>query len=256
MLQRPGTGGFSDSVLPGEFASYTFRKLLKHLLAVRSQPLDDLERVTLRLGLDVAAIERYFAVLEEIGWLNRVEDTAVFTPSINDLGHTVEWYVAHLLTQHLHWQATTNVLLEGNKDGDFDVLAVLGTEIAYVECKTSSPDQVSNNALAPFLERHYFLQPAFALLLVDTSSSIQDLTERFARVHWKHEGHPEDTVGEAIRRIQPIDSNGCVLNSGINVYVGNASTTAANGLLTTLRLTLGDYSRHIRGKMVLGRARG
>lgn len=73
VLHRAGSAVFSDNVLPAEFASYKFRKLLKYLLAVRSQPLGDLARVKAQVGMDIAAIERYFAVLEEIGWLNRVE---------------------------------------------------------------------------------------------------------------------------------------------------------------------------------------
>jgi hypothetical protein len=168
----------------------------------------------------------------------------VFAHNVDSLGPTVEWYVAELFNRELHWAATTNVLLEDIAYNDFDVVGVHGNEIAHVECKTSAPNQVSDDELIALAERHHFLKPAFTLLLVDTSASVQGLATRVGNVVLRHQA--------VTAPFMPIAPNASVLNGKRNVYVGNANTNVSNGLLKTLRLTVRHYSTEVRGMGVYG----
>jgi hypothetical protein len=165
------------------------------------------------------------------------------------LGATDEWYVADLFNGRLHWTATTNVLLEDTEFNDFDVVAVRGNEIAHVECKTSAPTRkgIPDEDLRALAGRHFFLQPTFTLLLVDTNSPVQDLANRFDQVLVDYVQATRAGTGMApVGRFDPVDNAGNVLHSWRNIYVGNASTGAKNGILRTLQLTVRHYSTHVR----------
>lgn len=245
VLHRRGAAVFGDNLLPPEFASYEFRKLLRYLINSRGGTVCDVDAVAATLSQNSASVAKSFEVLETAGLLEREGQYWVFVPTVDSLGPTLEWYVASLFNKHLHWAASSNVYLEDIAFNDFDVLAVRGNEIAHVECKTSAPGNVPESDLVALTERHYFLEPAFTLLLIDTSSSVGELASRLEDVISKRFDAP-------VAHVQPVDQKGNVFNGMKNIYIGNASKGASNGLLRTLQLTLRHYSTRVRGKMFWG----
>jgi hypothetical protein len=209
----------------------------------------DLGGVATKLGQSAEAVRESFAILIEAGLLTQDRTCYRFIPSVDSLGATDEWYVANLFNGRLHWTATTNVLLEDTEFNDFDVVAVRGNEIAHVECKTSAPTKkgIPDEDLRALAGRHFFLQPTFTLLLVDTNSPVQDLANRFDQVLVEYVQATGAGTGMApAGRFDPVDNAGNVLHGWRNIYIGNASTGAKNGILRTLQLTVRHYSTHVR----------
>jgi hypothetical protein len=97
------------------------------------------------------------------------------------------------------------------------------------------------------VERHYFLEPAFTLLLVDTNSLVQDLANRLDQVLVRRV-ISTGTGGAPAAKFEPIGGSTNVLNNWRNLYVSNANADARNGLLRTLRTTVRHYSTQVRGK--------
>jgi hypothetical protein len=246
---RTAIGLETDPFVPA-LASYEFRKLLRHLIGSRGELVCDLGAVAKKLGQTTDAVERSFTTLLEAGLLIQDGPCYRFPPNVDNLGPTVEWYVADLFNARLHWAATTNVLLEDTEYNDFDVIAVHGSEIAHVECKTSAPTKngIPDEDLAALVGRHFFLQPTFTLGLVDTSSPVQDLANRLDQVLVQYVQATGAGTGMApAARFEPVEEGTPnVLHSWRNIYVGNASAGATNGLLRTLRLTLRHYSTRVR----------
>jgi hypothetical protein len=250
--------GLLDDPFEPALASYEFRKLLRHLIGLGGAAVCDVDALAKKLSQSTAAVLESFAILDIAGLVRKESDCWVFSPTgdspgprVNSLGPTVERYVTSLLNNQLHWTAATNVYLQDTEYNDFDVVGVHGNEIAHVECKTSAPNQVSDDELGALAERHYFLEPAFTLLLVDTSSPIQDLANRLDQVLVGRVNSTGAGMAPAAR-FEPIDGSANVLNSWKNIYVGNANAGNSNGLLRTLRLTLRHYSTQVRGKGFYG----
>jgi hypothetical protein len=144
MVLQPHTSiGFETDPFVLAFASYEFRKLLRHLIGLRGDPVCDLGAIANTLGQSVDTVKRYFSLLAKAGMLAKEGTCYRFLATVDNLGPTVEWYVADMFNRRLHWAATTNVRLEDTEFNDFDVIGVRGNDIAHVECKTSAPNQVS-----------------------------------------------------------------------------------------------------------------
>src|SRR5450755_267499 len=98
---------------------------------------------------------------------------------VSDIGHTFEWYVAEWfrLTQTCRSQHVIpvrhGVTFHRSLDiGDIEVVALLDSWTVMLECKSSS--KISANELALFLKRATLLQPAIAVLLIDTPTLSPD----------------------------------------------------------------------------------
>src|SRR5439155_128489 len=58
--------------------------------------------------------------------------------------------------------------------GDYDVLACVEGEVAYVETKSAPPRQIDQSEVGAFLDRVDTLRPDLALFLVDTQLRMKD----------------------------------------------------------------------------------
>src|SRR5450755_625256 len=99
---------------------------------------------------------------------------------VSDIGHTLEWYVAEWfrLTEtcrsHHVIPVRHGVTFHRSLDvGDIDVVALLDSSwTVTLECKSSS--HITANELALFLKRATLLQPAIAVLVIDTPTLSPD----------------------------------------------------------------------------------
>lgn len=74
---------------------------------------------------------------------------------INDIGHTLEWYVAEWFRRYLKVPARHGVSLQELRyGGDLDVVAFVNDLRVIVECKaTGRPDRFSKSKAQQFLQR-------------------------------------------------------------------------------------------------------
>jgi hypothetical protein len=115
---------------------------------------------------------------------NDLWEVALSHEQIPDLGKTLEWYVTEWFYINLHVPARYGVHIKGlAKGGDLDVVAFPTAKPVMVECKTSRTDAIGDEELHLFLQRATYFKPLKALLLVDTDSEIDSLSERLRRIY-------------------------------------------------------------------------
>lgn len=163
--QTPPLSGDAINEFRKLFGHAAFRKMLRKLTSERrAAGYRDLKAIA---GKQTDA---YLSFLrDDLSIVSSNGDHIWLTRNVDNVGPTLEWYVAGLCETGLSGAADWGVKLEeARSGGDWDVIASLGGVLAYVECKSSAPDQIRPEALARFLERAKELAPEIALLLVDT----------------------------------------------------------------------------------------
>ena len=171
-LVCPTGARYADRAFYHLFGITRFRKLLRTLLARGSCS----KMLFTSICPDVSELETYLAFLRDQELLHKEGQTyrrGVRLFTIKDIGHTLEWYVAEWfrVTQtHTYLiRARHGVTFHRSLDiGDIDVVALLDPWIITVECKSAS--HISDLELSLFLRRTNLLQPAIAVLLIDSAS--------------------------------------------------------------------------------------
>lgn len=155
-----------------------------------------------------------------------------------NVGPTFEWYVAEWFRRELKAPARHGVHVEEMpKGGDLDVVAFVGEMRVWVECKTSRPDEISDEHLMRFLQRAFDFRPEIAVLLVDTKSSVAKLAQDVRNI-WNHMsalsvGHtnPAPTQTEA----EPIPGYSGIHWCAQHVFVANVEHSVDRSLSNILR---------------------
>lgn len=213
----------------------TFRKLLRAILN-RPRSTEQL----LRICGDARRLDGYLAWLEQGDLVVREDDQWTRGPgcgTIDNIGPTLEWYVAEWYRSRLSAPARHGVKLkEVLRGGDLDIVAFMGDIKVMVECKTSKPTAVSETELRWFLQRAHEFDPEIALLLIDTDSDISVVVERLNGI-----------LGGTEPAIKP-DLEAKDLYWGVrNIFVTNVRKDIETSLLAAHRL----YSTHVRHMLIL-----
>jgi hypothetical protein len=166
-----------------QFGDTTFRKLLRHLFFHRQSVLNDLSNIC----SNITILKRHLTYLSEQQILVQDGDLWKISPRyehIQDLGKTLEWYVAEWFCLNLQVPGRYGVHVKGlAKGGDLDVVGFITEKPVMVECKTSVPDALGDEELHLFLQRVAYFKPLKALLLLDTDKKIDALSERLRRIY-------------------------------------------------------------------------
>jgi hypothetical protein len=209
---------YSPQAFFDRFGDNTFRKLLRTIF-FRSRTLEELERSCSRKILEdhlTFMQEQEIAVYENDCW-----SKASQYKDIEDIGTTLEWYVAEWFRSTLKAPARHGVTIEGVADGgDLDVVAFVGEKPVMVECKSGNPAYITEVQLKLFLRRVADFNPAMALLLIDTESKIDKQIEMLKKVYLAR-----DIVKLRSSRQWDITS----------VHVRNVDKSIAESLRATLR---------------------
>jgi len=160
--------------------SCTFRKLLKKMVGKNTGiSYDEFEK-----DCGTAKRTEYLDFLVQSGILSK--DNSGFynlAVNVNDYGHTLEWYVSELFKRELGCTSAWGVAVEAvGAGGDFDVLARIESQLAYVETKCSTPNKISTSDVCHFLQRDQDLDPDISIFLIDTEDDISELIARFEDV--------------------------------------------------------------------------
>ncbi len=165
------------------FEDTRFRKLLRYIFFHRQAFYDDL----LKICSNSTILDQHLLYMVEMGIVVHNNDLWEVAPShehIPDLGKTLEWYVAEWFYIYLQVPARYGVHIKGlATGGDLDVVAFTAAKPVMVECKTSRPEAIGDEELHLFLQRAAYFKPLKALLLVDTDSKIDSLSDKLRRIY-------------------------------------------------------------------------
>lgn len=210
------------------FGDNTFRKLLRHIFFHKNSSYADLKRMC----AGEQKLEQNLAQLQEDHLVTHDGTLYYKNPAYNhidNLGPTLEWYIAEWFRDWLQVPARHGVALKGVADGgDLDVVAFVDGIRVMVESKSGSPNQITENELRLFLRRAADFNPEIAVLLIDTESNIDRQVEILNRLR---------TGGDPLT---PQDNHHNLFWGARHIYVINARPSLADALSAVLRLY---YSR-------------
>lgn len=146
----------------------SFRKLVRQITSGGGSAT--LEQLVQTAG---GRVDEYVGLLQQLGVAELTNGTVVLTRHIDNVGPTLEWYVADVLKTDYEGSSEWSVKLTGGRYGDYDVLGWLPPTLVYVETKSSDPRDVSDGELKNFLQRGVELVPELAILMVDTDDDLE-----------------------------------------------------------------------------------
>jgi hypothetical protein len=239
----------ADWVIPvyqvGQFAELfgknSFRKVARRLTAARGEPVS-IPSLQAIAGRNVA---EYLAFLVDLNVVNVEDDWVRLVTGVDNIGPTLEWYIADACERQLPGSAEWSVHLEGlPAGGDYDVLAWFSPILVYIEAKSSRPHDISDGQLRRFLQRSSELAPDIALLLLDTDDGLEEFVNRlvglsrFTVPNWpKLTPLPGSPIGLAPQPDFP------------GVFFGSPRTYVTNSepsIITQLQRCLQHYHRRVR----------
>ncbi|HEY3992717.1 MAG TPA: hypothetical protein VGM01_07520 [Ktedonobacteraceae bacterium] len=212
------------------FGENTFRKLLRHIFFHQQGTLSELRRICsgeqkLAQYLDFMR-EHLLIELEDENWRK-----GSLYKTINNIGSTLEWYIAEWFRRWLQVPARHGVTIKGVADGgDLDVVAFVDGIRVMVECKSGSPSQITESEIQLFFRRATDFNPEIAVLLIDTDSRIDQQIDILNRLR---------TSGDPLK----------AQDAGKNLYWGARHiyvTNTKNGIGESLSAILRLYYSKIR----------
>ena len=222
----------------------SIRKLLRAIL-VRPRTRQEL----LSLYSDnEQKLEQVGTILEQDGLVIREAESWKKGPectAIDNIGPTLEWYVAEWFRTQLQVPARHGVQLEEVAQwGDLDVVAFVNDVRVMVECKSAKPDDIPEVQLRHFLQRAATFNPEVAVLLIDTESSIarpiEILNDIYLDLAWKDARLDNPSLSENAQIAAPkieleLGSNGLYWGAR-NIYVTNVRRNIDASISAALRL--------------------
>lgn len=156
----------------------------------------------------------------------------------DNIGQTLEWYVAEWFRSELKAPARYGVTVEEMANGaDLDVVAFLGDTRVWVECKSSKPDDISAGDLKGFLQRAFDFRPEIAVLLIDTDCSVAKLAQDVRNL-WNHLSAlslGKETPPVAQAEAEPVPGYSGIYWCARHVYVANVEHSVDRSLSNALR---------------------
>lgn len=220
------------TVLYEAFGESTFRKLLRHVFFHQQGDLSELRRICsgeqkLTHYLDFMR-EHLLIELEGERW-----SKGTFYKNVNNIGPTLEWYIAEWFRRWLQVPARHGVTIKGVADGgDLDVVAFVDGIRVMIECKSGSPAQISETDIQLFFRRAADFNPEIAVLLIDTDSRIDQQIDMFNRL--RSGGDP----------LKAQDAGKSLYWGARHIYVTNTKNGIGESLSAILRLYYSKI-RHI-----------
>lgn len=250
-VNNPASPRQSPSQLYEFWARKTVRKLFRAILT-----LPQTREMLVRICHNEQELDKMLADFEEDGFAENTGKVWRRGPAcadIDSLGPTLEWLVAEWFRSRLLCPALHGVCIaEVPRGGDLDVVAMVNDLRVWVECKTTKPQDLTEEELRWYLQRAQDFNPEMAVLLIDTNSPLEEpinvLNRICAQMQWKQQELSGQAAPER-RRIQ-LDTfqrhhKKELWWGGGNRFVTNVVTTLEASLMAVLRLYHNDI-RHYR----------
>lgn len=164
------------------FGDNTFRKLLRYIFFHKSGTTEALKGICnseqkLEKHLQFM-LEHKLIVQQGCCW-----QKGPAYASIDNIGPTLEWYVAEWFRSWLEVPARHGVAIKDVADGgDLDVIAFVDGIRVMVECKSGSPAKITETDIRLFLRRADEFNPEMAILLIDTDGRIDPVIDMANRL--------------------------------------------------------------------------
>jgi hypothetical protein len=231
------------------FGKSSFRKTLRRLLTARGG-LVDIDSLASVAGKSAT---QYVAFLEELAVAEVKGRQARLTRHVDNIGPTLEAYLAHLCRAELAGTAEWGVRLEHvSHGGDFDVLAWLDPTLVYVEAKSSSPASLSESELRHFLQRSVELAPDLAILLIDTTDDLTPLLDRLTEIMVpvvrRSSGIGDESWRPDRNFVRPVEGYPGVNHGYFRIYLTHSDPS----IVTQLRRCLLHYHARVKGHSMWG----
>lgn len=216
------TRDYSPRAFYDRFGDNRFRKLLGHIYTHSPCPRSDLERIcdnAARLD-DCLEFMSDQELAEEEGGVWR---KAARYQHVNNIGRTLEWYVAEWFKTELAAPARYGVHVDDLAEGgDLDVVAFVNGLRISVECKSGR--NTTDEQLRLFMQRARDFAPDIAVLLIDSDGNIGRYIEGLNNQRNGGDG------------FLPQDQHGDLYWGQRNAYVANTRKSIGGSLATVLRL--------------------
>ena len=209
------------------FGDTTFRKLLRYLFDRRQLTFEELNKFCSNINI----LNQHLAYMTEKRIVIQEGNFWKVAPrynQINDIGKTLEWYIAEWFMLTLNVPARYGVKIKGIADGgDLDVVAFVGEKRLFIESKSGHPNYIEERHLDLFLRRIADFKPTTALLLIDTDMDINKQLEMIRTTYAK-----SDIVGHRNLRGKGLDLG--------SIFVRNTKKGIDKSLQAVLRITSAD----------------
>ncbi len=204
------------------FGENTFRKLLGFIYTRPLSARSELERIC----SNAATLDKHLDFMRDQELVEEVDGMwrkATRYQQVDNIGRTLEWYVAEWFKRELAAPARYGVHVDDLAEGgDLDVVAFVNGLRIWVECK--SGHDTTDEQLRLFLQRTRDFSPDMAVLLIDSDGNIG---------RWVESLNNQRDGGDAL---YPQDPHGALYWGMRNVYVVNARKSIAHSLASVLRL--------------------
>jgi hypothetical protein len=201
-------------------------------------------------------VGEYVEFLEALGVVQTTPNGIRIIRAIDNVGPSLEYYVACVCAVEFSGTAEWGVQLEGlpHAGGDYDVLAWLSPALVYVECKSARPKEITDEQLRHFMQRQVELAPDLGILLVDTNDNLGALVDRINAILSPiiaDRQIPDIIIaggdpGSEILTSQP-DYPGVWFGSYLSLYATNANPSIER----QLRRCLQHYHALVRGRAIV-----
>ena len=220
----------AEAMLYEAFSENTFRKLLRHIFFHQQGSLDELRRIC-SSEQKLTGYLHFMQTTHLVELADEEWNKGADYKTINNIGITLEWYVAAWFRNWLQVPARHGVTIKGVADGgDLDVVAFVDSIRVMVECKSGSPSQITETDIQLFFRRAADFNPEIAVLLIDTESRIDQQIEMCNRL--RSSGDP----------LKLQDTGGTLYWGARHIY----ATTTRNGISESLSAILRLYYSKIR----------
>ncbi|MFL5664846.1 MAG: hypothetical protein ACJ8BW_26390 [Ktedonobacteraceae bacterium] len=214
------------------FGENTFRKLLRHIFfhkVCTSEELKGICSSEQKLANYLHFMLEHKLIVHE----NEIWKKAPAYKDIDNLGPTLEWYVAEWFRSWLQVPARHGVTIKGVADGgDLDVVAFVDGIRIMIECKSGSPSQINETDIKLFLCRATDFNPEIAVMLIDSESRIDRQIDMINRL--RSGGDP----------LTPQDAQKTLYWGARHIYASNTKHGIGESLSAVLRLYYSKI-RHI-----------
>ncbi len=241
-----GKGHLKSLILPTSIAneqvdsfykqmkSRTFRNILKEIVAKRN----NLYQADYLKYCNETKLSEYFDFLTTIGVIHYNDNTCSYslTSRANDFGPTLEWYVSEIFKREFSSTADWGVKIKNVKPGgDFDVLARVESTLAWIETKSTSPDNINETDIRHFLQRDQNLDPDMSIFLVDTNSDLSSLVESFIDIMSPALARDSNIKGPDYRiKIKRLPDFGGIYFTSRRIFIINSSQSIQTNLMHCL----------------------
>jgi hypothetical protein len=224
-----------------------FRKMARKLLAAKGSEVS----VEILRGMAGKKTDEYISGFVECGLADHSEMSIWLRPEIvsraDNIGHTLECYVAEICQMDLGVPSAWNVMLDDASVGDYDVLAWFDPHLMYIECKSSHPDQIDEDELRTFLYRRYELAPDITAMLVDSDNhgALKAFAKRFSNLVHSAAWQTHSTYAFTAQAFQPVGSvTSATWYGSPGVYIVGTKDPIIKGI----RQCLAHYHRAVKGR--------